>query len=205
MAAIITVIVCVICVASFASQGGLAAWRILAVCACLVFYCWWFWAWPLVELNRNGIVVRNMIRTVLVPWKSLDRAEAKLGLYLYLKDSKIKATKVFAAGVPAKGGFSAAWRKKSPLLPDIDFSAGLTQTVSLDPASAVRLIETEALFQTGKSRRPVFGQAEQNAIDSSPDAKSRYQIKDCRVIWNWLPITIQALLLMAAIWGFFIG
>ncbi len=73
--------------------------------------------------------------------------------------------RIYCAGVPARGGFSASRQKDAPVIPELYFENGPRVTMRVEPAVAVRLIEEEKLLIDHPERRDPTHQATTRQIE----------------------------------------
>lgn len=91
-----------------------------------------FW-WPDVRVDDAGVVVRNPLRTIAVPWSRIDGLETRFGLKLLLSPS----------GAVTAWGAPAAPRRRSAAL--------LRQSRATASKSANAALEREALVAEGEA------------------------------------------------------
>lgn len=163
--------------------------------AAVLVWGWWTWVWPIMEMSDRGLVLRNQLRTLILPWRSITGAESRFGLYV-----EADGKRYLAAGVPAKGGLTRA-REDKETLPLLTFPKGIQQVVTVGPQMAARMVEEEKLYQDEPSRRPELSTtAKQNLRQWTSEgqrADSRFAPDfgddgDLVIRWNWLPICLQA-------------
>lgn len=81
------------------AEGGLGAWRQLAWPLLLAGAGWLvFWA-PHLRVDADGVVVRNVLRSVQVPWAALRAVETRFALTLCTDELECQ---VWAAPVPGR-------------------------------------------------------------------------------------------------------
>lgn len=170
--------------------------------AAVLVWGWWTWIWPVMEMSDRGLVLRNQLRTLVLPWASIAGAESRFGLYV-----EVGGKRYLAAGVPAKGGLTRS-REDRETLPLLTFPKSIQQVVTVGPQMAARMIEEEKLYQDEPARRPELSTtakqnlrrwtAEGQQIDSrlAPGFSA-----DGGIVtrWNWLPIGMQAVALASVV------
>ncbi len=81
--AVVTVALCAVLLVSLALTSGAGTTLRYAAPALLVALLAWMAYWrPLVEVSDGGIELRNVWRTVQVPWPALQEVDGRLGLRL---------------------------------------------------------------------------------------------------------------------------
>ena len=146
------------------ADGPAEALRSAVIPAGLIYFTWWIWAWPCVIADRQGITVRNQLRTFRISWDAFISAESRFGLYLTVEGGQgagddwdplaVPPRRVYAAGVPARGGFAASRGKQQAPAPLPTFIAGKPTTLREEPHVVAQVQEEEKLYATDPSRRP---------------------------------------------------
>lgn len=162
------------------ADGAAEALRSAVIPAALIYFTWWIWAWPCVIADRQGITVRNQLRTYRVSWDAFAAAESHFGLYLTVEgqrgspsgddweSSSVPPRRLYAAGVPARGGFTASRAKAQAPVTLPTFAAGTTSTVREQPHTVAQILEEEKLFISNPSRRAqATGQGKQALSDDA--------------------------------------
>ncbi len=70
-----------------------------------------FWR-PVVTVSESGVVLRNVLRTVSIPWSALIHVDTRFALTLYTPGHRYAA---WAAPAPGKGATLRASRAEQPL------------------------------------------------------------------------------------------
>ena len=147
------------------ADGAAEALRSAVIPAALIYFTWWIWAWPCVIADRRGITVRNQLRTYRVSWDAFATAESHFGLYLTVEGhpgsssgddwepSSVPPRRLYAAGVPARGGFTASRAKAQVPVALPTFTEGKTTTVREQPHTVAQILEEEKLYVSNPSRR----------------------------------------------------
>lgn len=127
----------------------------------LAYFTWWMWAWPALIVDSSGIRVRNQLRTVRIGWDAFHEAEAQFGLYLSVEQAPgtrqsadAPPRRIYVAGVPARGGFSANRKKEAPQVPELYFTRGPRITLRVDPGVAARMLDEEKYYHDQPGKRP---------------------------------------------------
>ncbi len=181
--------------------------RSIALPLGLAYFTWWIWAWPAVFASRQGITVRNQLKSYQIGWPDFERAESKFGLYLFVDEdaashppsasqadsaddgtvirgrlesetaaddkeqqvARLLGTedpprRIYAAGVPARGGFTQSRDKTAPTLPELYFGRGPLVTLRVQPAIAARMLEEEKFYIENPNKRPLSHAADKNQV-----------------------------------------
>lgn len=168
--------------------------------AAVLVWGWWTWVWPIVEVSDRGLVLRNQLRTILVPWEAVTGIESRFGVYVTTSDKRY-----LAAGVPARGGLTQS-RETKETPPALTFPKSIQQTIMVGPGVAVRMLEEEKLYHDHPGRRPELSATGQQNLrrwageGQTPDSRFSARFapgSSIAVTWNWLPIALQAATLAA--------
>ena len=195
--------------------GLLAALLSLSLPALLAYATWWIWGSPRLVADSRGILVRNQVRTTRIAWDAFVEAESQFGLYLTVRpdvgDSEAPLERVFAAAVPARGGFSASRQSAMPEVPELHFEPGPKVTLKTTPAVAAALLNEEKLLAPRVNRPPTHqasprqleGWAERGPVSrwlyGEPPAEPPTPFVGVRTTTDWVRVAAGAVLLAAAL------
>lgn len=212
----------------WSAEGPAAGLPALVLPIALSYITWWLWAYPCVIANSGGVTVRNQVRTTFIGWEAFGEAESDYGLYIQTnvvptsrKDpagetsleaagTELLGRRVFCAGVPAKGGFTAG-RQKPPTEPvQLYFEPGPKITLRTTPSEAAALLNAEASFEQGEERRDPTRHASPRQVEGweSRGALKKFlhgtpknpeKLVGVSSRTNWLSIAALVLLTAAAV------
>ncbi len=216
----------------WASEGPAEGLKALVIPIALSYVTWWLWAWPSLTACAGGVTVRNQVRTTRIGWDAFGEAISDYGLYietllpgaptepaaqktsLEAADSRVRGRRVFCAGVPAKGGFTAGRQKVPPAPIQLHFEPGPKITLRTTPGEAARLLNAEAAFEQGLEPREPGDLASPRQVEGWESRgkikKLLYGVpKDPRSFsgvtakTNWVSIAVLVFLVaLAAAYGF---
>ncbi|MBT0992807.1 PH domain-containing protein [Cellulomonas sp. DKR-3] len=116
-------------VAVAVSDGPVAGLRALPVAGVVVLLTWALFWRPEVEVADGGVTVRNVWRTVVVPWPTYRGAEVRFGLRVETSDGTVEAW------APPRSSSSARWftrgRGSTGTLPNEDARVDATAETAL--------------------------------------------------------------------------
>ncbi len=130
--------------------------RALPLGAVVIIWAWWRWWWPRLEVAsgpEGGLMIRNQLRTLTVPWRSVSSVYSHLGLFVHCRLPDGEEKKIYVAAVPSKASIrSAKIQLETP--PPLVFTKGNPQTLWVGPFTAQRMLEEELLFSETANLRP---------------------------------------------------
>jgi hypothetical protein len=170
---------------AWASHGGaglLQSWPLLAA----AYVAWWLAWFPAVVVSDDGVTLRNPVRTVDVPWRSLVTVDTKYALTLVTASARYSAW-----SAPAPGLFGV--QRAQP-----DHVRGLPET-TYGPAGSVRPGDlsnsdsgTAAYYVRQRwAALLASGAVEQGAAEAS----------GARISVNWAVLAAGAALVAAAVFA----
>lgn len=166
----------------------------------VVFGIWWAWTWPRLILAPGGVVARNHLRTIRIPWARLRQCETDFGLYLHTATKRY-----YVAAVPARGGLLQARRRAAPEPPALDFVRSIRPTIEAEPQIAARLVDAERDAHLHTDQQPRYSSDEQSAIREQlrarpidPRLGSRFP-PEPRVEMSVIPAAVTLILAAASI------
>ncbi len=173
----------------------------------ILVWGWWAGIWPACELSSEGVLVRNMFRTVAIPWRALKAVKPHLGLYLEAQVQAHDVQRFYVSAVPARGGFRSA-KKANEGLPDFNFDRSPVPSVSVGPGVAARLIENEQFYLANPASRPELASSALTSLAAHQEAH-RHQVplfpaalevkKYATVRWNYAQIALGVSAILAVV------
>lgn len=189
------------------SDGPLQMLRTIGVPYAMVVWGWWAWVWPICEMSSQGLLVRNMFRTIVIPWRAVTSVEPRLGLYVEAPVAAHESKRFYVSAVPARGGLgSTKDTKETP--PELRFERSPAPTVTVGPSAAARMIEEERFYLADPKARPEPSGNAQRALARHRDADFRQEPlfpadvtvrKYATVRWNIIPIVLGASAVLAVL------
>ncbi|MFT0763104.1 PH domain-containing protein [Scrofimicrobium sp. R131] len=174
--------------------------RALPLALVVGFWAWWRWEWPRLIATEDGILIRNQLRTIAVPWEEIDGFTSRLGLYAEVRGLGEKSRQIYVASVPSRASFNLDKElKESP--PALQFPKGPQLDLWVGPNVARRMLEEERLYHQKPVFRPDLSQVAEEQLRQHPVGDLRPLViwPETTVSWNWVPIGLQALTLVGAI------
>jgi hypothetical protein len=161
----------------------LATLRYLPVAA-LVVYCVWaaYW-WPAVIVTPAGVTIKNITRTIELPWPAIQRIDTKYALTLYTAYGSYSAWAAPAPGRAeiARAGSDKVYREHSAGLPESTVVGGQIRPGDLPNSSS------------GAAALIVRQRWEELRDAGLLDNPQLERVKP-RITWHWLTLGIIALL-----------
>ena len=119
-------VVCALAVGATLLSHPSIAWRYVPPAALVVVCVWAAYWWPAVLVTPGGVVLRNVTRTIELPWPSIQRIDTKFALTLFTAYGSYSA---WAAPAPgrmevARAGGGVAAGSEGAGLPESAVSAG---------------------------------------------------------------------------------
>lgn len=117
-----------------------------------------FWR-PAITVHRSGVSVRNVLRTVELPWHAIDRVDTRYALTLHAGDQSYP---VWAAPAPGVLGSLGVFRGDLRHLPDSSYTGGTARAADdprTDSGAAALLVRGhwERLRDTPEVEPGIFG------------------------------------------------
>lgn len=166
-------------VAADGIDGLLVAWPMLAV----AFLGWWAFWFPSITVDDNAVVIRNMVRSVTVPWNALIHVDTKYALTLVTTSGSYSAWAAPAPGIIAS---HRGKREHVEGLPASTYGAGRSirpgDLSNSDSGAAALLV---------RSRWQQLAEADRLAIGAAETTKVPIRV-------HWLPIIAAAVLVIAS-------
>ncbi|GAB3126417.1 PH domain-containing protein [Glaciibacter psychrotolerans] len=188
--AIATGVVIVVCLVTLIVDGDPAAGIRFALPLVTVGYLVWLTFWlPAVEISDGGVRLHNTLRTIDLPWPSIERIDTRYALTLYTTYGRFVA---WAAPASGRHTLMSTPASDTKHLPESTFMAGsigagdVPRTDSGDAAAIIRR-RWEALRDAGHLDRRA----------SDPDHTA--------VHWHRVQIVVLALLVVLSALGLLLG
>lgn len=140
-----------------------------------------WWLWPVVVLDSGGLLVRNLLRTHIIPWGAYEGVETRWALKILIKGRR----PITAAACAATGGITRR-DHVVPEIPDIYFYSELPELrFGADSRAAGLLIDRRSprWQEDGPGPRVKTGATSQEI--------------EVRSSWNWAALAVLAAALAA--------
>lgn len=101
--------------------------------------------------------------------------------------------RIYAAGVPARGGFAASRKSKPDPAPVLKFSDNPRITVRVEPHTAAQLLEEEKLYFDNPDRRPLEyrpSTGQSDIWEQKNPATGKAPYTGVKVSFNWLLVSL---------------
>lgn len=122
------------------TDGWIELLRVLPLGVTIFYLVWWWRFWPYLQLSSQGLLIRNPLVSVALPWKCVKEGLSHLGLYVIDTQGK----KWYVSAIPATGSFSG--KRKDPVMPDLQSKQDPIQRIAVEPIIAARLIDEEVYY-----------------------------------------------------------
>lgn len=185
------------------TDGSTELLRALPLGGVILIWAWWRWEWPTFfayidsssrptdseNSSAGGLVIRNQIKTIRVPWSAVRGFSSRFGLFVIVSEGGDNSQKeYFVAAVPSNSGMVRRAAKPTPAIRPL----GGKQVIWDGPLVASRLLEDELFYQSHPIERPPLP-----AVSAS--TMKMPEFSGVLVKTNWLPLILQTLSLVAAI------
>jgi len=116
------------------------SWRYIPITALVVLAVWAAYYWPAVTVSPGGVEIRNITRTIELPWPAIQRIETKFALTLHTAYGSYSA---WAAPAPGRTeaermGTNKVYRSEAASLPKSTIVGGAIRPGDLPGSSSGR-------------------------------------------------------------------
>jgi len=117
-----------------------ATWRYIPVVALVVTAVWAAYYWPAVTVSPFGVTIRNVTRTIELPWPSIQSIETKFALTLHTAYGNYSAWAAPAPGRAevARMGNSKIYRSEAAGIPQSQIVGGAVRAGDLPGSNSGR-------------------------------------------------------------------
>jgi len=177
-------------------------WRYLPITALVVYFIWAAYFDPAVIVTPAGVEIKNITRTIELPWPAIERIETKFALTLY---TRFGAYSAWAAPAPGRAEIGrsggAAMRAAASGAPlDMDGRVYRSQAASI-PSSAI----SGGTISAGDLPNSSSGEAAaivrrrwEELRDAGYLDNPRLETTKPRITWHWLTAAVIIVLAVAS-------
>jgi len=180
-----------------------ASWRYLPITALVVYFIWAAYYNPAVIVTPAGVEIKNITRTIELPWPAIQRIDTKFALTLY---TRFGAYSAWAAPAPGRAEIGrsggAAMRSTAGGMPlEMDGKVYRSNAAGI-PSSAI----SGGTIRPGDLPTSSSGEAAmlvrrrwEELRDAGYLDDPRLETAKPRVTWHWLSAAIIAALAIASL------
>lgn len=151
-----------------------ASWRYIPLTALIVTALWAAYYWPSVTVSPGGVEIRNITRTIELPWPAIQSIETKFALTLHTAYGSYSA---WAAPAPGRAEIARAGRDKVYRAE----SAGLPSSVVVGGAVRPGDLPNTSSGQAAMLVRSRWEELQRAGVLDN----ARLEREKPRVTWHW--------------------